>query len=335
MPNHVWLGGYQSIKMQYDGTLARWRPMSSLLIASSYKSRLDKGFFGGGGTPIALSSVEKIDYPTETRQTSFSNTITSATDSIASAGNADKGFYNCIGTPRTTANKISYSDESISAVAGANLSQGRYAAGGAGNADKGFFIGGAVTTPAYTGLTTADRTNYSTETTAAVSGANLSQARGYPQSVGNSDKGFFSGGLGAGGTTYLATADRTNYSTETTAAVSGANLPQNRYGGGTAGNVDKGFISGGATPTAPTVTFLSSTIKTTYSTETVATVSSANLSQARFGLSAAGNENKGFFAGGNTPTIVATADRTTYASETTAAAAGANLGTARIYSSAV
>ncbi|OUX36581.1 MAG: hypothetical protein CBE33_05150, partial [Candidatus Pelagibacter sp. TMED273] len=54
-----------------------------------------------------------------------------------------------------------------------NLSQARYQLAAAGNAEKGFFSGG------WTGSyqVTADRTTYSTETTAAVTGANLSQAR--------------------------------------------------------------------------------------------------------------------------------------------------------------
>ena len=87
---------------------------------------------------------------------------------------------------------------------------------------KGFFSGG------YTGsyVATADRTTYSTETTAAVTGANLSQARGYLAAAGNAEKGFFSGGSTG---SIVATADRTTYSTETTAAVSGANLSQARY----------------------------------------------------------------------------------------------------------
>ena len=87
---------------------------------------------------------------------------------------------------------------------------------------KGFFSGGS--TGSY--LATADRTTYATETTAAVSGANLSQARGYLAAAGNVDKGFFSGGYTGA---LVATADRTTYATETTAAVSGANLSQARY----------------------------------------------------------------------------------------------------------
>ena len=87
---------------------------------------------------------------------------------------------------------------------------------------KAFFSGGYNGSSA---VATADRTTYSTETTAAVSGANLSLARYYLAAAGNSDKGFFSGGYTG---SYVATADRTTYSTETTSAVSGANLSQAR-----------------------------------------------------------------------------------------------------------
>jgi hypothetical protein len=136
---------------------------------------------------------------------------------------------------------------------------------------KGFFSGG------YTGsnVVTADRTTYSTETTAAVTGANLSQARRELAAAGNAEKGFFSGGATGSA---VATADRTTYSTETTAAVTGANLSQARRELAAAGNAEKGFFSGGATVVTAD--------RTTYSTETTAAVTGANLSQARYGLAA-------------------------------------------------
>ena len=187
---------------------------------------------------------------------------------------------------------------------------------------KGFFSGGD--TGSY--QVTADRTTYSTETTAAVSGANLSQARYSLAAAGNTEKGFFSGGYTG---SYVATANRTTYSTETTAAVTGANLSQARGYLAAAGNAEKGFFSGGATVVTAD--------RTTYSTETTAAVTGSNLSQARYGLAAAGNAEKGFFSGGSTGSDpgVATSDRTTYSTETTAAVSGANLSQARYVLAAI
>jgi hypothetical protein len=189
--------------------------------------------------------------------------------------------------------------------------------GGERKVGKGFFSGG------FTGADSvvADRTTYSTEVTAAVSGANLSVARRYLAAAGNATKGFFSGGFAG---TYSAVADRTTYATEVTAAVSGANLSVARYGLAAAGNATKGFFSGGTTGSDSVVAD-----RTTWATEVTAAVSGANLSVARQLLGAAGNAAKGFFSGGNTGADSAVADRTTYATEVTAAVSGANLSLAR------
>lgn len=332
LPNHMAIGGYQSVQLIYDGTSARWRPLSSLRLAYTHKSVLDKGFWGGGyAAPASRTTVEKITYSTEVKQTTFANAMSTARFNISGAGNSDKGFLSGgYGDPAFSVitDKVTYSTEAVAAASGANLSQAREGVGAAGNSDKGIFAGGATAVSSTTPVTTGGRTTYSTETHAAVSGTNLSQARGLLSAVGNSDKGFFSGGYAA--PTNLSTADRTTYSTETTAAVSGANLSQVRIKPGVAGNSDKGFFAGGGIPGGSTTTFYTTADRTTYATETTAAVSGANLSQARSGAAGAGNADKGFISGGQAPgAAAATTDRTTYSSETTAAVTGANLGTAR------
>jgi hypothetical protein len=134
-------------------------------------------------------------------------------------------------------------------------------------------------------------------------------------------KGFFSGGSTG---SVSAVADRTTYATETTAAVSGANLSVARYLLAAAGNAFKGFFSGGSTGSDSAVAD-----RTTYATEVTVAVSGANLSVARDGLAAAGNASKGFFSGGHVAAVSLVADRTTYATEVTAAVSGANLSLAR------
>lgn len=134
-----------------------------------------------------------------------------------------------IPTPLTVTNvieRLTYATETTTAL-GVTFSTTRAGGGAAGNALKGFFSGG------YFYIVTADRLTYGTEVTAAISGANLSQARRYVTATGNAIKGFFSGGYTS--TAVVATADRTTYSTETTAAVSGANLSVGRYGVSAAG----------------------------------------------------------------------------------------------------
>jgi hypothetical protein len=325
MPNHIKLDGYMAAQFYYDGTLSRWKLVDSINIPLDYKSLLTKSFFISGYTGAAYSTrIDRTTHSTETTS-SIAAVTTAGRTGIAATGSDTKGFASGgdgtggpgPGSTFATAERVTYSSETIATVAGANLSQSRTYLSATGNLDKGFFCGGSSPTI----VATADRTTYSTETTAAVSGANLSQARSNIAAVGNSDKGFFCGGSTP---TIVATSGRTAYSTETHAAVSGANLSGVRTAPGVAGNSDKGICAGGSTPT-----IVATADRITYSTETTTAVSGANLSQARNTLGSAGNADKGFHAGGTTPTVVATADRTTYSSDTTAAVAGANLSQAR------
>jgi hypothetical protein len=344
LPNNLWVYGYQSLQVIYDGTLARWRPITALgaspkfslgydyentvTLRTDHKPALTKGFFSGGQSPTLQVTADRTTYSTETTAAVTGANLSQARALLAAAGNADKGFFaggGQSGSPvfRTTADRTIYSSETTAAVSGANLSQARSELSAAGNSDKGFFSGG--NNPG--SVATAGRTIYSTETHAAVTGANLSQARGLLGSSGNTDKGFFAGGGNPSSPGALvATAGRTIYSTETHAAVTGANLSQARGWVTSAGNRDKGFFTGGFfSPSG----FLATADRTTYSTETTSAVTGANLSQARSGVGAAGNSDKGFFAGGNNPTAQTTAGRTTYSTEVHAAVTGANLSQAR------
>ena len=190
--------------------------------------------------------------------------------------------------------------------------------GGERKVGKGFFAGGQDGTA----TVVTDRTTYSTETTAAVSGANLLAIRYYHIAAGPSTKGFFCGGYGPG--PRIATSERTTYATESTGAASGATLSSARDRVGAAGNASKGFFIGGSTGSV-----VATADRNTYASETMAAVAGANLSVARHLLAAAGNASKGFFAGGFTSVVVATADRCTYSTEVTAAVSGANLSSAR------
>ena len=70
-----------------------------------------------------------------------------------------------------------------------------------------------------------DKVTYSTDTTAAVPGANLTVARRLPAATGNSTAGYFGGGTPGP----LSTMEKLTYSSETTAEVPGAALSDARY----------------------------------------------------------------------------------------------------------
>jgi hypothetical protein len=72
-----------------------------------------------------------------------------------------------------------------------------------------------------------DKLTYSTDTTVFTPGANLSAARGYLAATGNSDTGYFGGGV-LPGPSPISRMDKVTYATDTTAFTPGANLSASR-----------------------------------------------------------------------------------------------------------
>ena len=132
--------------------------------------------------------------------------------------------------------------------------------------------------------------------------------------------GYFGGGTPGP----KSTMDKTTYSSDTTAAVPGANLSVARYSLAATGSPTHGYFGGGRTPS-----YTSLMDKVTYSSDTTAAVPGANLSTVRAYFSATGNSTHGYFGGGSGPK--STMDKVTYSSDTTAYVPGANLSTVRRY----
>jgi len=83
-----------------------------------------------------------------------------------------------------------------------------------------------------------------------------------------------------------------------------------------------GYFSSGFSPSVPGRT--SSTDKIDYSTDTVSSLPSTNLSVEKSGRASTGNSTAGYFGGG-TPGPVSTMDKITYSTDTAVAVPGANL----------
>jgi len=95
-------------------------------------------------------------------------------------------------------------------------------------------------------------------------------------------------------------------------------------------NLTKGFFSGGYAPGSPT-TGTTTSDKITYSSDSIATSPTTNLTAAKYSHASVGTSDKGFFVGGAHLSVVNnTADKTTYSSDTTVAVPGANMPTAKI-----
>jgi Tfp pilus assembly protein FimT len=199
-------------------------------------------------------------------------------------------------------------------------------------AQKAYFCGGATGSDISSVI--SDKIIFATATTTAQASANLSDARFGVAGLSDKEDGFACGGYknGTGGRNII---DKTTYSTDTTAAL-GITLNLFKYLSGGINAITKGYVSGGATSivTPPYKQGQANTEALTYSTETIAAATTANLGAGRWGVqSINGGTTKGYFAGGTTTEDVggefATADKITFSNDTRSAQASANLSQGR------
>ena len=309
-------------------TLSQNRGYLSGVTGETAKGYFIGGYFAGN----ILGTADKIIYSTEvvTAQTSANLTNAHYQSTGVSQG-INKGFVagglstGFVFSPN--ADKINYSNDTTNASTTANLSQARgglasvnqysvvspllaflndatvkLTAGGT----KGFFAGGD--TGIYNLVATADKLTYSTETTVAQTSANLSQPRrSLAGCSGEGNKGYFAGGDATTG--LVKTTDIINYSSEITSYNSSSDLSQARNTAGITEGSTKGYFAGG------TYT-VQLTDKITFSNNTTAAQTTANLSQGRVGLAGcSGDRSKGYYVGGVTnvgSAKVSTADKLNY-----------------------
>jgi len=190
---------------------------------------------------------------------------------------------------------------------------------------KGFVLGGN------TGSSTANAytVTFATSTTSATSSANLTAATLQISGVANQGiKGYSLGG-GPSNSTYVVTAYKTVFLTSTTIAQPSANLPSatSQAGMGVSEPSVQGYYLGGYSPSG-TTTGVTTASLLTYSTDSTAAQTSANLSVARALTAGVSNgSTTGYILGGvnNNSTWYATADKLIFSTNTTAAKTSANL----------
>jgi len=193
-----------------------------------------KGYFAGGYSSSYATTADKITYSNDTTSAQTTANLSQARLGLAGcSGEGTKGYFaggmtGLANVTVTTADKITYSNDTTTAQTTGNLSQARYyLTGCSGENTKGYFAGG-ISSNLGLGVVTSDKITYTSDTTAAQTSANLSQARGYLAGVTEgSQKGYFAGGNSSGN---QVTAEKLTYSNDTTSAQASANLSQARYG---------------------------------------------------------------------------------------------------------
>ena len=355
--------GSRMDKVTYSTDITVYTPSANLSVSRSNLTATGNsthGYFGSGDPAFVRSQIDKITYSTDTTvYTPSANLLGGNRRLIGATGNSTAGYFSG-GTEDTE--KIDYSSDTTSLVPSVNLTLSRYFAAGVSSKENAlqqnlwrrFSDGSTTSNPAslppatptpqtaeaptpntgYFGGSTnpsgpgayssTDKLTYTTDLTAAVPTANLSTAGYDLAATGNSDAGYFGGGI----PNAVSRMDKLTYSTDITAAVPGANLSLLRYAHAATGNSIAGYFGGGVTP-GPAPGASTTTEKLTYSIETTVVAPSANLSfPSRFRLAATGNSTSGYFGGGTfngSPPHYSIVDKLTYSTDTTVYTPSANL----------
>lgn len=283
-----------------------------------------KGYISGGSTGGAVATTDLLTFATDTTAAQTSANITARSSQASFSDGLSKGYIAGGYTTNVTNinEKIIFATNTTSTVG--VISQARYGCAGCSErSTKGYCVAGN-TNPTY--VMTADKTTFASDTSAAVTTANLSSGRFWPTCVSEgTTKGYFAGG---DTTLPVNTGDKLIFSTDTTAVVTTANLTTVRYGAaGISEGSTKGYFAGGNS--GGSIQNIIDII--TFSTDTTA-ASTSTLSTVRYYVGGQGAGSiKGYVLGGYSGVAggVATADKITYSGDVVAAATTANLSQAR------
>lgn len=266
------------------------------------------GYLAGGSIGLyATATLEKISFATGI-STFLGNTALGNTTGYATgvSEGTRKGYVaggNVANVISSSVQKISYFVDTVSFLSSVNLVYPRMSSAGVdGDGIKGYVCGGYgssinPTYPADTAFNYTDRITYSSDTSNALTSANINLARFGAGAVSNqSTKGYILGGLTVA-TDFSSTtafADQITYSTETTAANTSANL-----------SLARGFVASLSNPSLAGyvscgggffVTY--QTDKITFSTDTTASLTSASVNFPLMGPSGVSGTGRGFITGG-------------------------------------
>lgn len=158
---------------------------SNLSVARGFLSGMvhstTHGYVGGGedGSAAVVNTTDRLVIATDTTAALASGNLSAAREGAAGTINSTQGYWSggTTGAISTTTDKLPFSTETTAAVGGAALSTGRKQASG-NSGVSGYVLGGSTVTtkgqvaPA-TPISTTDKLNFSSDTMAAASGANL------------------------------------------------------------------------------------------------------------------------------------------------------------------
>jgi hypothetical protein len=274
------------------------------------------GWFGGGllglGPPIALTSrVDRIDFSNDSVTALTRGSLTSenvgnnATSGVLNirrqkAGNFGSYGWFGGGSPvpggfSATVDRITFANDSVTALARAPLFAGHARTASTGNSNYGWWIGGRNGAPIAV-ISTISRIDFSNDSvTASVARGSLSAAKYQGHATGNSDYGWF-GGSGSG-LVNTSSVERIDFSNDLSATRFRGPFLTTKDSADAVSTYNYGWFGGGAT--------ITTVDRIDFANDSSTPLTKGSLITARYGLAGSANSNYGWFAGGtpgaNTP----------------------------------
>ena len=232
---------------------------------------------GSGPTPGTRSTVDRLDYSSDTTATVAKGPLTIAKEKTGSTTNTSHGYWTGGGTAGyTTVDRHDYSSDTTACATKGPLTFGSLGHGAGSSREnnlpteniysttvssseevsgtknitegRGYMMGGFYPTSSpSTAISTVQRIDFANDTATGVAKGPLSANRSNTAgNVGNQDYGYVGGGYGP-----VSIIDRTDYSNDTAAAVAKGSLLTTRYAIAGMSNMNYGWWAGG-TPAAGT-----------------------------------------------------------------------------------
>ena len=256
--NYGWFGGgYRTPGIRFSAvdridfsndSPAAASPRGPLSLARQWHgavSNANYGWYGGGNAfPAYYSTIDRIDFSTDTSATTPRGLLNVGRAVGATVGNANYGWFAGGQNPGvfTGIDRIDYSNDSVVASLRGLIGSTHYNSTGVGNANYGWIAGGGTSSPIYS---TVDRIDYANDspTTASPRGP-LTAAKGYTSATGNDSYGWVAGGFT--GSLPVSTVERIDFSNDSPASASPrSSLPIARNSIGATGNANYGWFGGG------------------------------------------------------------------------------------------
>ena len=342
--NYGWFGGGSTpsvtistvdrIDFSNDSSTASVRgPLSLERLAFAATGNSNYGWFSGGGS----TTVERIDFSNDSSTPSLRGPLNLVRSNLAATGNSNYGWFGGGSNPFTSrVDRIDFSNDFATASPRGPLSLPRERTAATGNSNYSWFASGQNgSIPAK--ISTIERIDFSNDTTSASVRGPVLTTKSNLSATGNSNYGWFGGGQNFPST--FSTVDRIDFSNDSV-LLARSILTSARYGGGATSGVlnirrqkagNYGWFGGGQGGSP--VVALATVDRIDFSNDLTTASIRGPLSSARLGLTATGNSNYGWFAGGTS--FVTRVDRIDFSNDApTASIRGSLIGGRQISAAA-